>query len=521
MRTKFVYLVIALVVISSLVLAACGATPAPGAKATPKPGDIKKGGTLTLSLGPEFPSFDPYYDVDNLEFKPVLFDSILRISDDGTKYEPWLAESWQEGADGKSLTLKLRQGVKWHNGRTMTADDLLWSLQYAMDTKPGHHRSDYYQTVEKVEKAGADSVKITYKSIDPSKYNALSQTFIFPQEALKDIASKPVGSGPFKLQEWVPGDHLTLVKNPDYWVQGKPYLDKVIVKPMPDQQSRIANLKAGSIDLLMGVPLADVSSVGKTKGLVTFTQPPGSNFFTVMINVTRPPFDKQEVRQAMMYALDRDKIGKTAMHGVGEPALLPYAKTSWAYDESLSKMYKYDINKAKDLLKQAGFPNGVKGSMMIRGIGNVYVDIAQVYQADLAKAGINVELKPTDLAQYFPLLYESNFDMVMHGTGEADLDPSGLFVGAACCRPFRNFMKITENKTWFPTYEKTVYAGRDELDQTKRKAIYKDALTILMQQAWIIPIYWNQQTFAFKDFVKGFRTDSARFIWLTDTFVSK
>jgi peptide/nickel transport system substrate-binding protein len=506
---------------TSVVLASCGATSTTGgAVATPKPGDVKRGGTLTLSLGPDFTTLDPYYDNENVEFKPQMFDSVLRRAPDGSKYLPWLAESWTDSADGKSLTLKLHSGVKWHNGRALTADDIVWSVQYAMDATIGHARSDDFATADSVAKVDDLTVQINYKSIDPSRYNALASLFVFPKENLNDVATKPIGTGPFKFQEWVSGDHLTIVKNPDYWREGEPYLDKLVVKPLPDDQSRMANLQSGAIDLLMGVPLAQVTSFKSNKAFGTYTEPPGALIYVVMINIKVAPFDNKLVRQAMMYCLNRDSIGKTAMHGVGTPALLPFPPSSWAYDDTLAHQYKYDINKAKDLLKQAGFPNGVKGQMKIRGTTGIYVDIAQAYQADLAKAGIQIDLLPMENAAYFNDLLASNFTMVMHQTGTTDLDPNGVYVQAACCRPFHNFMGITDNKDWFPQYEALVYQARDTVDQAQRKALYKQVLTIFEDEAWIIPIYFSQNTWAFKKELVGFLCDLAPFLWLNQAYLN-
>ncbi len=493
--------------------------------ATPEPVEApptepQPGGTLNLSLGPDFVTFHPYWDVTNANFKPTLFDPPVRIGDDG-QFEAWLAESWEVSDDGLIITLHLRQGVKFHNGREMTADDVVWSVDYARDESFGHHLSDRFTTCTGAAKMDDYTVEIYYSQITHSALDGLARMYIFPQEAAETIETTPVGTGPFKLEEWVPGDHLTVVKFEDYWQEGLPYLDKIVVKPIPDAQSRMVNLLAGSIDGLWEVPLADKSLLKKAEGVTVGESAPGFGFYAFIMNINEPPFDNVLVRQAMNYAMDREKLRQLAFHGEGNMTVIPYAPTSWAYPEDLADFYTYDPDKAKELLAEAGYPDGFKTQMVIRGAGGEHLDQAQVYQQDLAQIGIEIEILPTELPQYWPILINSEFTIVSHATGEATVDPSGLFEGAACCRPFRNFFGIVDNDTWFPEYESLIAQASTEMDQGKRKEIYREALTILMEQGWTIPTAWRQKTFAIKDYVKGFRTDMDGLIWLGETWLAQ
>lgn len=478
------------------------------------------GGTLNMSLGPDFVTFDPFFDETNTEFRPAFYESLIRISDEG-EFEPWLAESWEMSDDGLSYTFNLRHGVMFHTGREMTADDVVWSVERAMNADLGHHLSDRFQTAAGAEKIDDYTVKINYSEVTPSALDGISRMFMFPQEAADDIANTPVGTGPFKFEEWVPGDRLVATKFEDYWQEGLPYLDKVIVKPIPDEQSRLINLLAGSIDALKDVPLADKAILESTPDVTVVSSPPGFNFYAFLLNINKPPFDNPQVRQALNYAIDRDKIIQTAFHGEALPVLVPYAKTSWAYAPDLEDFYTYDPDKAKELLAEAGYPDGFDTTMLIRGPSGPYLDMAQVYQQDLAAIGVNVELIPTELPQYWPQLIDSEFEMVSHGTGEATVDPSGLFQGAACCRPFRNFFGITDDTTWFPEYEKVVTEAGTSLDQAKRKGLYHQALEIMLEQGWTIPVAWNQTIFAYTNKVHDLRTDMDGSIWLHNAWLSQ
>jgi len=477
------------------------------------------GGTLNMSLGEDFITFHPYFDVSTAQFKPIFFEAPIRISDEGD-FEPWLAESWEESEDGLSITLNLHQGVMFHNGREMTADDVIWSVEHAMSEEFGHHLSDRFQLATGAEKIDDYTVKINYSKVGP-KLDGIATMQIFPQEALEDIETVPVGTGPFKFVEWVPGDRLVAEKFEDYWQEGLPYLDEVVIKPIPDPQSRMVNLLAGSIDLLRGVPLADKALLQEAPEITVTSSPPGFFFYAFIMNINEPPFDNPLVRQAMNYAINREEIAQTAFHGAEIPVLEPYAETSWAYVPEFADMYTYDPEKAKELLAEAGYPDGFQSQMLIRGPAGEYLDQAQVYQQQLADVGIELELLPTELAQYFDQLIGSEFAIASHGTGDATVDPSGLFEGAACCRPFRNFFGITDNDTWFPEYAELIEKGSTSQDREERKAYYRDALQIQMEQGWNIPTAWRQEVYAYSNKVHDVRVDMGGWVWLNETWISE
>jgi len=515
-----------------LVIALLGACAAPAAAptgnentdSTPSESTVdtenKAGGTLTMSLGHDFVTFHPYFDVTNAIFKPTFYEAPIRIGDDG-QFEPWLAESWEESEDGLTVTLKLREGITFHNGRAMTADDVVWSVSHAMDVEAGHHLSDRFTTATGATAIDEYTVAISYSEMTQSKLDGITRLYIFPQEALENIDLEPVGTGPFQFIEWTPGDQLVAEKFDGYWREGLPYLDRIVVKPIPDPQARLVNLSAGSIEALVGVPLADIALLKGDASVVVGQAPAGFSFYAFIMNVNNAPFDNTLVRQAMNYAIDREKIRQTAFHGEANMTTMPYAESSWAYPADLANFYSYDPEKAKELLTEAGYPDGFDFEILIRGASGAYVDMAQVYQQDLAAIGVNAKIVPTELPQYWPLLFDNQFAMVSHGTGEATVDPSGLFEGAACCRPFRNFFGITEDTEWFPGYKDLIDQARASQDQAERTELYHQTMQILLEQGWTIPVAWDQTVYAYKDHVHDFRTDMDGLIWLGETWVQK
>ena len=513
-----------LLLLVTLLAAACAAPAAPAAPAGEAAAEStgpKTGGTLNMSLGDDFVTFHPFFDVTNADFKPTFFEAPLRISDEGG-FEPWLAESWEAAEDGLSITLKMREGIKFHNGREVTADDVIWSVDLARNAELGHHLSDRFQTATGARRSTTTPSRSTTASVLLRNWTVLARLYLFPQEAAETIDTVPVGTGPFQFVEWIPGDSLTVERFEDYWIEGQPLLDRVVVKPIPDAQARLVNLRSESIDLLYYVPLIDREALSTEEGMVVGNAPEGFSFYAFIMNINRPPFDNVLVRQAFQYAINRQEIADTAFHGQSKTLLIPYAETSWAYPEDLADYYTYDPEKAKALLAEAGYPEGFSIQMLIRGTGDPHLDQAQVFQQQLAAIGVEVELLPTELPEYWPLLFDSDFAIVSHKTGDATVDPSGLFEAAACCRPFRSFFGIQDRTDdWFIEYSDVIGQAREATDQAVRTDLYHRALEILLEQGWTIPTVWEQDVYAHWDYVEGFRTDMDGTIWLGETWLNR
>jgi peptide/nickel transport system substrate-binding protein len=515
--------------------AACGDS---GAPATPT-GEVdtgpKAGGTLYLSLGDDFVTFHPYYNVTNSEFKAQFFEAPIRISDDGD-FEPWLAQSWEQAADGLSITLHLRHGVMFHNGREMTAEDVVWCVSHARDGTYGHNLSDRFQNVTAAETLDRYTVRIDYSERSASQLDAIARLYIFPQEALSTIATVPVGTGPFKFSEWIPGSSLTIERFADYWRKGFPYLDKVVVQPIISEEAQLAALRAQTIDLLMNVSLSDKAELATEEDMVVGADPPGFSFYAFIININAPPFDNMLVRQAFNYAINRQEIADKAFYGQAQPVTIPYPPSSWAYAKDLESYYTYDPEKAKALLAEAGYPAGFSIKMLVRGTEGSLFDQAVVYQQQLAAIGIHAELVPATEEEYWPQLYASDFMMVSHSTGDTSVDPSGLFETAACCRPFRSFFgiqytqeelqkpldqRVDRSDAWFTQYRDVIKQAREQSDRTMRKSLYHRALEIMLEQSWTIPTVWSQATYAHWNYVRNFRIDLDGTIWLGETWLAR
>ena len=284
-----------------------------------------QGGTL-VATSPGDLQFDPYFAQTRAWIVQGQIFSALFDYQGKNPFapSPQLAESWKETE--KTLTLKLRKGVKFHNGRDLTSQDIIDNVNRAKDKSIGHYLFDYFDpSVDGAEAIDRETVKITYKQAYPLKLDDLTLLYIIPKEAMADVATKPVGSGPFKFVSYAPGDKLELQRFEQYWEKGRPHLDRVTVKIIADDQARIANLLGGSADFVDTVAPSDVVRLKTDKRVQVITPPPGGFWYTNVINTSHKPFDNKLVRQAMNWSVDRreDRQARLLQPGPGHPVALP------------------------------------------------------------------------------------------------------------------------------------------------------------------------------------------------------
>jgi peptide/nickel transport system substrate-binding protein len=381
-----------------------GGTPAAGAaaSATQPAKQIKTGGKLRWGQAGDL------ITIDAVMWSPVTNNTLGQINemlidyDDDLRIMPRLAESWDVSSDYTQIKLNLRRGVQFHTGREFTSDDVEYSVMRARDPKnpfaavvaPG---SAWWTGLEK-----PDKYTIILKSDKPRPgvFDFLQYLRILDKETMEgpDATTKVVGTGPFKFVEWVQGDHFTMVKNPNYWETGHPYLDEVDVQVFRDAQAMVAALESGSLDVADLVPIPDADRLRNSTTFKTYQTHDLGQFFYAIVNAGQPPTDNKLLRQAINYAIDRKRFVDTVMKGfTGEPRALPWAKSSPAFDPEKNKAYSFDLDKAKSLLDQSGLSNvEFDIAWATAGYAAEYQALATIIQGDLAKIGIKTNLRATE-----------------------------------------------------------------------------------------------------------------------------
>ena len=455
-------------------------------------------GTLRVGLDADPPNLDPHRStaaVDRQVYQN-LFDKLLD-TDDNLQIVPMLVASWSISKDGKTVTFKLRQGVKFHDGTPFDANAVKYNFDRMQDPKfPSARRSEVLP-VQKVTVVDSNTVALSLeKPYSPLLYVLTDRAgmMVSPAEAQKagtNFALHPVGTGPFTFVEKVPQDHITLQRNPNYWVKGEPYLDRIIYRPFPDDNARVANVKSGDIDIINRVPLPQV------KQLAQEDKRPGARFkllehgaFSwqgIWLNVTKPPFDNKLLRQAFNATLDRNVIANAVLQGGAYPSYSFFPNGTPAYDPTW-KIPPRNIALAKEKLQAAGQPNGFSFTLLIVP-GEVAQALGQAVQSMASEAGIQVKLQ---IVEFGTMLHET--DTLMHqaallgwsGRPDPDFDIYP-FVTQSGIGSF-NDAGYTN-----PRVQTLLDAARLLNDMTQRRRAYREVTTILADDLPYIWLYFEKE----------------------------
>jgi peptide/nickel transport system substrate-binding protein len=476
-------------------MALAPATPRIARGAAPAP---KAGGALTLGMANDVLTFDPQHlGLVNYPLIPNLYDSLIRY-DHAIKPIPGLAEKWEASPDGKTVTLTLRQGVKFHSGKDLDAAAAIKTFDKARNKATGLNLFEPTRTIESVEAKDRNTLVIRFSQPTPDMFDTMQIMYIIDPDIIPSLKNRGSGTGPFKFVEWVSGDHITLERNPYYWDKEKPLLDRVTFKVYPDTDAMAAALQSGIIDMAVFVPAKDAALLKEKFVLVEGQK--GALTSELRINARRPPFEKKEVRQAIQYAIDRKGIVERVMFGVGSPTVVPFPDYSPAYDPKWNDIYKYDLNKAKDLIAKGGYRSGFEAKILIVSTNPLHNALAQVLQADLAKIGCKLTLDPVDSTVYYQKLYAGDFQITPSGSARQHKYPTGL--------TSNSIYRLANNPGWGDNVPQAyVDAVKDALatmNPARQKDAFRRMTEALMDESWIVNVAWQVNLFALAKHIKGF-----------------
>ncbi len=371
--------------------------------------------SLTMGMVLEPPHLDPTAGaaaaIDEMVYANV-FEGLTRIDRNG-EVKPALAKSWTISDDKKEYTFYLHQGVKFHDGAVFDADDVLFSLNRARGEGSVNAQKGLFKPIASVAKKDAYTVVVRLSQVTGSfLFNMGWGDAVMVDAASSDNnKSNPIGTGPFKFKRWVKGDRVELVKNTAYW--GKEVtLSKAVFKIIPDPAAAMAAMMAGDIDAFANFPAPE--SISQFKSDPRFKVVIGSTEGETILstNNTKGPFAKLKVRKAIAHALDRQAIIDGAMFGFGTPIGTHFSPHHPAYVDFTGK-YEYNLNKAKALLKEAGYPNGFEAVIKLpppsyarRG--------GEIVASQLGKIGIKLEIVPVEWAQWLDQVFKkTDYDLTI------------------------------------------------------------------------------------------------------------
>lgn len=535
MYRKKLYVVLLLIFAVSTVLAACGGDT-PSAVDSENEGDQaqdqaqdqannetenKKPKTLIFARGGDSYNLDPATTTDGEVSRVTrqILESLLEFHPDSFEITEGLAHDYEILDDGLRYRLYLREGVKFHDGTDFNADAVLFNFDRWSDKNHPHHYADegfvytYYgnefggfkgddsHLIEELNKVDDYTIEFVLKRKNASFLKMLAMTAfsIASPKSFDDyganIIENPVGTGPFMFKEWKKNESITLVKNPDYWKEGQPILDTVIFQVIPDNSARLTALRSGDIDIMDGLNPDDVATVQSDPSLTLYERLP-NNVGYLGFNTEKAPFDDPKVRIAMNHAVNKEALIVGLYGNLAETAKNPLPPGYLGYNDSIQE-YTYDPEKAKELLAEAGYPDGFEFDLWTMPVARPYMPdpqkAAEALQADFAKVGLTANIVTREWATYQEELTTGIQDVFMLGWSGTNGDPDYFL---------NNLLSInsipTGNRTFYRNEEiSTIFSRAVEMtDEAERDRMYQQALEIIHQDAPWIPLVHNRPVLA-------------------------
>ena len=499
--------------ISALGLLLHNTTPA-GAAPAQIAAKAKRGGTLKVTIQGPGTALDPAIisDTAAIGITHNIYNFLVRTDAALVPY-PDLAKSWKVSADGLTWTFPLHTGVKFHSGKAFTADDVLYTLQRIRDPKTGSAAASLFSAVTSVEKTDDFTVVFHLKTPYPDLPVALADYHmcILERGFSGNFSQNPSGTGPWKLQEFVPADHATLVRNPNYFEAGLPYLDSIRFVFLPDASTQVAALKSGSVDFILELNPNQAQPLIGASG-IKMTTLAGTGFFNLRMRSDRKPFSDPRVRQAMKLVVDRKAIaqvvfGKNAILGNDQPIAPAYGQ--WYSDIGLKAR---DVTKAKSLLAAAGYPKGLTVNLVNSPFvgGN---DFAIAYQQLAADANIDVKILTESGTDYFAKDWlEVDFGLTSWGARPAPNILLSLL--------YRSNGIWNEGHYYNKKLDALIDAAGSESNPAKRKSLYRQIELILSNDGPSIIPFYSTFVFPLRTRVQGFSPSSDTFHYYKTAWLS-
>ncbi|MBV8084278.1 MAG: ABC transporter substrate-binding protein [Chloroflexi bacterium] len=494
---------------SAVALAACGGAAAPAAPATSSARPVgaappsavavstaaklsaapNAGGTMRVGMVGDLTSLDGQQAIPAVNSTIGWAYETLTRYGDKLQPQPQLAERWDVSADGKQIQLSLRKGVQFHDGREFTADDVVYSFNRLKDPKLAAivgqiaAQAAWWTGID-----AADKYTVVLKSDAPRPgvFDFLQFATVIDKNLMDsaDAKTKVNGTGPFQFVEWVPGDHVTMARNKNYWQSGAPLLDGFRTSILRDAQAMVAQLEAGAIDIADSPALTDVLRLKVDPAYQALVITGGGSFVAFVANTTAAPMDNKAFRQAINFAIDRQRFVDTVFKGlVPQGQDLPFPPQSPAYDATKNALYTHDLTKAQAKLKEAALTSTDFDLVYSNaGFGAVTDTLAQILQADLAQIGVKMTLRGVDSATYLDMNTKHSYKgMALSSASGAQLaEATSLFTRSRYYSPDPkgSFSGFDD-----PRYRQLIDMAAAEPDATRRMALYSQIDDVILDDS--------------------------------------
>ncbi len=498
-----------------------------------EPAVTPTGDTLIFGRGGDSLTLDPAAAIDGESGKvcDMIYDTLVQYREATTDLEPGLAETWQRSADGLIWTFQLRRGLQFHDGMPLDADAVVFSLTRPLALFPNFHE----QFIDQIIALDPFTVQIQLKAPYAPFISTLAGTsfsIVSPaavQSFGEDFENNPVGTGPFKFVQWTRNDKITLAANNQHWA-GRPALDRLIFRSIPNNTDRLGELQQGNIHI-MDLPSPDEIPLIQGDPAFEILIQPSLNIGYLAMNMEKPPFDNLKVRFAINHAINKTEIVERLYQGLGIAAKNPIPPTLWSYDDTIED-YEYDPELAKQLLAEAGYPEGFETTLWALPVPRPYIPdgmaMAEAIRSDLQVIGVEAEIVTYDWGTYLDKTSNGEHDMAMLGWIADVADPDNflytLLSISSAEKPaynisfYRNveLQNILERARMSTDQDVQAFASNPELrgvdkvgahftDRDLRTALYRQAQAIVHRDAPWVPLAHAQRILVINRRVKNLK----------------
>ncbi|MFD0866729.1 ABC transporter substrate-binding protein [Tessaracoccus lubricantis] len=447
-------------------------------------------------------NFDPYAQTTNAIIVLRLLNAWLLTYDEDLNPQLDTLAGYELSDDRTTCTLKLRDDVVFTTGKTMTAEDVVFAFERAMNPETGFNLASPSQIIESVSSPEPLLVELKFKG--PTSQTLVEDLLVGQPVVDKDhnsaegLATTPASAGPYRLVSRTAGQSLTLEANPD-WYGGEVETQRIELRIFTDTRALTSGLESGALDLAVYVPPRDGQRLQeKFEYLDSY---PGSATMLLRVSAITPPFDQKSLRQALWHSVNRDRIVEEVLFGFGGAAALPWGPNSPAQDDSYDDRVQYDLEAAKALLEDVSV---AAGAAMVNGSDPISISVMQIIQADLASIGFDLQIEQVDAATFQDRLVAGDFGVVLGQMGGGQLSLPRITQNS--------LFRLSNNPLWpdgVPpqAYVEAIETLTSEQDEKARQAAFDQLNDVIVDEAWAIGTYYVPQLYMFKPELKGVARD--------------
>ncbi|SEE27807.1 ABC transporter substrate-binding protein [Ruania alba] len=464
------------------VVGACAPVESGGEQGGPPSVDPVDGGTLTIGRLGDVLSLDGnHIRANNYLLLNNVYDRLIEYDED-LEPHPSLAESWEVNDDYTQVTFDLREDVTFHDGKPLTAADVVYTIERVRDPEVGATQlSGLSNLITDMETPDDYTLSLTLSQPTPGIFDMFNFMAIVDQETVEgpDAEQTANGTGPYELEDWSPGNSLTLIKNEGFWGE-EPLLDRIETTVVGDAQSLATQVESGAINVAEGIVATDASRL-EGQGIEVVNDP--VDMFYITANTTSDALSDARVRQAINYAIDRERFASEVMEGYVEPTSIFWPTRSPAHDEQAARTYDQDLNRAEQLLAEAGAED-LEIEIVTNASFPELEDMATILQADLAEIGVELTVRSVEAAEWAELATTGTYqDLAANIYGVDGFHPAYAFTISRPLTPDRNFSNVDD-----PRHQELVNDAILALTETDQDATVSALTDYMLDESFMLPI---------------------------------